>query len=138
MNLKHPVVFHIQELELDIQRDVIGAIENFFAEQNLSYKFPYPIYVISGHELSITNVPIVHTPDELPKFFTSRDSKMNVKESHLAGKNKLLQQEVKNSDSNANIKHLEDYGSSHKIIYELEQERVFYRTILNRLVKGKK
>ena len=63
---------------------------------------------------------------------------MNVKESHLASRNKLLQQEVKNSDTSVNLQELDHYGDSHKKIFELEEERSFYRSILNRLMKGTK
>jgi hypothetical protein len=138
MNLKHPVVINVKALDLDAQREIIGLIENYFSSNNLSYKFPYPIYLLSDHEVSITKVPLVHEQNELPKFYTQRESKMNVKETHLAGKNKLLQQEVKNCDTSANSGDIENYGFSHRIIFELEQERKFYRSILNKLQKAKK
>lgn len=138
LNLKHPVTIGLKALDLDQQRELIGLIENYFVSHNLSFKFPYPVYLISDHEASITKVPLVKKQEELPKFFTQRDSKMNVKESHLAGKNKLLQQEVRNSDASSNTKDAQNYGEAHRMIYELEEERKFYRLILNRLVKGKK
>lgn len=138
INLKHPVVFNLKTLDLDQQREMIGLIENFFASNNISFKFPYPVYLISDHEISITKVPLVHEASELPKFYSQRESKMNVKESHLAGKNKLLQQEVKNCDASANISDIENFGYSHKAIFELEQERKFYRSILNKLLKARK
>lgn len=138
LNLKHPVSINLKALDLEQQREVIGLIENYYASKNLSFKFPYPIYLISDHEPSISKISLLQDLQELPKFFSQRDSKMNVKESHLAGKNKLLQQEVKNSDASANIKDVANYGEAHRIIFELERERTFYRSILNRLVKGSK
>lgn len=138
MNLKHPVVINLKTLDLDQQRELIGLIENYFVSHNLSFKFPYPIYVISDHERSITKIPLVNKNEDLPKFYSQRESKMNVKESHLIGKNKLLQLEVRNSDSGANEKGMVNYGEAHRQIYELEEERKIYRTILNRLVKTKK
>jgi len=138
LNLKHPVVINLKTLDMDQQREVIGLIENYYASQNISFKFPYPVYLLSHHEPSITKVALIQELQDLPKFFTQRDSKMNVKESHLAGKNRLLQQEVKNSDASANLSNIQNYGEAHRIIYELEQERTFYRSILNRLVKGSK
>lgn len=138
MNLKHPVVFNIKTLDLDSQRDSIGMIENFFVSQNLSFKYPYPVYVLSDHEESITRLPLVQELQKLPKFFGQRESKMNVRETHLASKNKLLQQEVKNNDALANTANIENYGDSHRIIFELEQERKFYRGILNGLIKAQK
>lgn len=138
MNLKHPVVFNLKTLDLDGQRESIGLIENFFASQNLSFRFPYPVYVLSEHEESITKLPLVRELQQLPKFFSQRESKMNVRESHLASKNKLLQQEVKNNDALANASNIENYGESHRVIFELEQERKFYRGILNKLMKAQK
>lgn len=138
MNLKHPVVFNMKTLDLDSQRDSIGLIENFFVSQNLSFKYPYPIYILSDHEESITKLSLVQEMQKLPKFFTQRESKMNVRETHLASKNKLLQQEVKNNDALANTANIENYGDSHRVIFELEQERKFYRGILNGLIKAKK
>lgn len=138
MNLKHPVVFNMKTLDLDSQRDSIGMIENFFVSQNLSFKYPYPVYVLSDHEESITKLPLVQDLQKLPKFFGQRESKMNVRETHLASKNKLLQQEVKNNDALANSENIENYGDSHRIIFELEKERKFYRGILNGLIKAQK
>lgn len=135
MNLKHPVVINLKNLDQDQQRETIGVIENFFVSSNLSYTFPYPVYIISDHELSISKMPILQDTSRLPKFFTQRDTKMNVKESHLVSKNKLLQQEVKNSDASSNRSELENYGENHRMIYELERERSFYRSILNGLMK---
>jgi hypothetical protein len=136
INLRHPVAFNLKALDLDHQRETIGLIENYFAEQNLSFKFPYPIFVVSDHEPSICRLPLVKEVGELPKFFAQRESKMNVKESHLAGKNKLLQQEVKNSDASSNQKNIECYAEDHRKIHELDVEIQFYREIYKKIMKG--
>lgn len=138
INLKHPVAINLKAIDRDQQREIIGLIENYFVSHNLSFKFPYPIYIVTDHETSIGQLPLVQDLKELPKFFTQRESKMNVKETHLIGKNKLLQQEVKNSDASSNSSAIETYAEAHRIIYELETERKFYRSILNQLMKVKK
>lgn len=138
LNLKNPVVIHLETLNLDDQREIIGLLENYFVEQNLSFKFPYPLYLISHHEPSITRIALFNRQEELPKFFSQKESRMNVKEAHLAGRNKLLQQEVRNTDSSANEKDLQHYGESHRIIFELEKERRFYKHLLTRLTEEKK
>ena len=138
MNLKHPVVINLKHLEFDQQREMIGLIENFFQTNNLSYKFPYPIYIVTDHERTITNMPAVKSTEELPKFFGQKESKMNVKESHLIGRNRLLQQEIKNADTEVIQTNIEKYGSIHRQVYEMEKERLFYRSILNRMVKAAK
>lgn len=136
LNLRHPVILNLQKLTLDDQREVIGIVENYFTTNNLSFKFPYAIYLISDHEKSISHVPLVNSLEELPKFYTQRDTKMNVKEAHLSGKNKLLQLEVKNSDTDSNEKILQSYAEGHREIFELEIERRFYRKLLNSMMKA--
>lgn len=136
LNLKHPVSMNLKNLDLDDQREVIGLIENYFVSNNLSFKFPYPVYVISDHEKSISKMPMVNDIKELPRFYVQKESRMNVKEAHLAGKNKLLQQEIKNTDTSSNIKDIETYGEAHRIIYEQDIERKTYRAILNQLLKA--
>lgn len=138
LNMKHPVVMNLKHLDLDQQRELIGLIENFYVSHNISYKFPYPIYLMTDHEPTITKMPTVKVSEELPKFFTQKESKMNVKETHLVGKNRLLQQEIKNSDTLASQNSMNQYGNFHKKIFELECERTFYRSILNKLTKAKK
>jgi hypothetical protein len=138
LNLKQPIVINLKALNLDEQREMIGLIENYFTSNNISYKFPYPVILVSDHESSITKISLVDNIKELPKFYGQRETKMNIKETHLANKNKLLQQDVKNCDNSTNIRDIENYGFSHRIIYELEHERKFYRSILNQLVKMKK
>lgn len=138
MNLRHPVVFNLKSLDTDQQREVIGIVENFFVSNNISYNFPYPVYVLSDHEASISRLPIVSDQSELPKFFSSRDNKMNVKEAHLSNKNKLLQQDILNSDASSNQGHLDNYGMAHRQIKELQIELDFCRLIYNRLTKDKK
>lgn len=136
MNLKHPVVINMKTLTLDDQREAIGLIENHFVSQNLSFKFPYPLYIVTDHERSISRISLVNEPKELPRFYVQKETRMNVKEAHLAGKNKLIQQEIRNTDASANTREIENYGESHRVIFELEVERKFYRSILNRLFKA--
>ena len=138
MNLKHPVAINIKHLEFDQQHEVVGLIENFFETNNLSYKFPYPIYLVMDHQKTITQMPSVSSLEELPKFFNQKESKMNVKESHLIGRNRLLQQEIKNADTEVIQTNIDKYGSIHRRVYEMEKERLFYRSILNRIVKAMK
>lgn len=136
LNLKHPVSMNLKNLSFDDQREVIGLIENYFVSNNLSFKFPYPIYIISEHEKSITRIPLVNDIKELPRFFVQKETRMNVKEAHLAGKNKLLQQEIKNTDASSNEKDIQTYGEAHRVIYELDIERKTYRSLLNKLLKA--
>jgi hypothetical protein len=136
VNLKHPVVINIKILELEQQREFIGLIENYFVSNNISFKFPYPIFVMTDHETTMTNLPLIKKPEDLPRFFIQREGKMNVKETHLANKNKLLQQEIRNADSVLSSDNLKTYGVNHRRIYEMEEERLFYRSIINKLLKA--
>ncbi len=138
MNLKHPVALNLRHLDLDQQREMIGLIENFFSTNNFSYKFPYPVYLVMDHEKTITQMPSARSTEELPKFFSQKESKMNVKEAHLVGRNRLLQQEVLNADAQSVQADIDSYAASHKKVFEVEKERLFYRSILNKLAKARK
>lgn len=137
MNLRHPVALNMKSLDIEQQRELIGVIENFFVSNNVSFKFPYPVYVVTDLEASITNMPTTKLTEELPKFFTQKDSKMNVKEMHLVSKNKLVQQEVKNHDpANAEVI-ISIYAGNHKELFDLETERKFYFSLYNRMIRSK-
>ncbi len=138
MNLRHPVAINLLQLDVDAQREFIGLIENYFVSENISFKFPYAIYLITVHEPSISLMPIISSTQKLPKFYHQKEGRMNVKESHLAGRNKLLQQEVANADSSLHQSEVRSYALFHRRIYELQEERDFCLDILNGLTKGKK
>jgi hypothetical protein len=135
INQKQPVVFNLLSFNLDEQREIIGVIENYFATNELSYKFPYPVYVLTVHESTISGLPLAKKPEELPKFFLQKEGKMNVKETQLLNRNKLLQQEVRNADAGASEEEIQHYGHIHRKIQEYEEERLFYKSVLHKLIK---
>lgn len=137
MNLRHPVALNLKALELDQQREVAGLIENFFVSSNVSWKFPYPIYLVTDCDPSVTHMPVAKLTEELPKFFTQKDTKMNVKEMHLSQKNKLLQQEVKNGDASNTDHVLSSYGAYHRQVHHAETERKFYLSLYQKMIRTK-
>jgi hypothetical protein len=122
---------------VDAQREYIGLIENFFVSEDISFKFPYAVYLVSVHEPSISLMPVFPAMDKLPKFYTQKEGRMNVKESHLAGRNKLLQQEVSNADSSIHQAEVRSFALLHRRIFELEVERNFCADLLQNLRKAK-
>ncbi len=138
INLKNPVALNLRELDLDQQREMIGLIENFFVTSNVSFQYPYPVYLIMDHEKSITQMPAVNSTGELPRFFTQKDTKLNIKENYLLAKNKLLQQEIHNVDDQENLKNVQEFAVIHKKVFLHEKERDFYQGLLKRLQKVKR
>lgn len=138
LNLKYPLVLNMKTLTVDEQRELIGLIENHFVMSGISYKFPYPVYVVTDHESTISGLPLVRTQEELPRFFQQKEGKINLKEQHLIARNKLLQQEVRNGDNVANETEIKVFGKIHRHIFLQEEERLFYRTLLNKLTKAKR
>ncbi len=138
LNLRHPIVINLKPFTLDQQRELIGLIENYYVSNNVSFKYPYPVYILSDHESTIAQIPVVQKNEELPKFFSHLESRMNVKETHVIGKNKLLQIEIKNTDSLALTTGINKYGYYHRRILTLERERIFYLDLMGRLTKVKK
>jgi hypothetical protein len=133
MNLRFPWAINLLELDMPDQLEVIGLIENYFASNNISYLYPYPVFVLSALESTVTQMPLVNAKVELPRFFAQKDNKTNVMEANLLGRNKLLQQEIKNCDSMSNQQELFHYTQTHRQIYELELERSYYYSLLERL-----
>lgn len=137
MSLRNPVAINLLALDEDAQREFIGLIENYFVSENISFKFPYAVYLISVHEPSISMMPVVSQASKLPKFYQQKEGRMNLKESHLADRNRLLQQEVSNADSSLHQSEVRSYALFHKRIYEHQRERDFCANILSRITKGK-
>lgn len=135
MNLHQPVALNLLALESEDQREFVGLVENFFTSENVSFKFPYPVYLVTVQDPSITHMPVVPELSKLPKFFHQKEGRMNVKESHLADRNRLLQQEVANADSSLHQSEVRSYALFHKRIYELQRERDFCHELLLRVVK---
>lgn len=133
MNQFHPVVFSLKLLNLDQQREIIGLIENFFTINNISFKFPYPVYLVTDHEKSITRMPTAKKAEELPRFFATKSSKLNFKETQMVSRNKLLQLQIKNVASQLQDEQVQTYGNLHHQIYKLECEADFYRSLLSKL-----
>jgi hypothetical protein len=134
LNLGNPQVIDLRKLSNDEQRIATVMVEDYFSTHNLSLHFPYPIYVLS--ELTEKfNVTTLKRESDLPRFFSKRPGKMNVKETHLSDKNALLQREIKNSDNLNNTINLKNFSYYHHRIFIGERERYFYELILKRLNK---
>lgn len=137
LNLKQPVVMHLKSLHLDDQMEIINIIESYFATLNLSYKFPYSIYLLSHLNPCVSNITIIADETELPKFFSKKETRISTKESNIAEKNVLLQKELKNSVDSRTQQMINEHGENHKKVYVMEKEIREYRKILDYLIKWK-
>lgn len=134
MNLRNPVVLQLSHLNSDEQREVIGFIENWFAEGR-SHKYPYPVFIVSNQGQALGQLPVVPEIKALPKFFQQKDGKPNVKEGQVLDRNRLLQQEIQNTDPKQTEDTFSEYAVQHKKLWFLNQEAQFYTEILTRLRK---
>jgi hypothetical protein len=135
LNLKSPVVFNLSDLSYEITEQIVKFIETYFKVHNLSLRFPYPVYIISKYEWIESEISFFQNEKNLPHFFSKKDTKINIKESQLVLKTKLLQQELVSADPSSYEKKIESYSKKHRLIYELEVERRSYQNILNHLLK---
>jgi hypothetical protein len=135
-NLRHPVAIDISEMPPTNQKDFIFFLEQYFKTRNESFLFPYPLYIICQIDPSTTEIPILFSKKDLPRFYTKKESRMNIKEASLANKNKLIQQEIKNADPNLYINELRNFGETHRTIFKQEIERNFYRKLLGQIFRG--
>jgi hypothetical protein len=135
LNLRHPVAFVINHLDKEIQREMIGLIENFFSTANLSFILPYPIYIVTHFNQSLSKISLVAKVEHLPKFFHLKDGKLNNKEIALAEKSKMLQQELRNLDPETYAQTHQDFAATHRKIFYLSKEKKFYKDILGKIKK---
>jgi hypothetical protein len=136
-NLKNAVLFDLLALSSDEQREFLGLVENFLNLKNQSFNFPYPVYFLSLQDQSISALNLIQSMNDLPKFYRPRDIKLSIKESQLLLKTKLLQQEIKNTEENQPERSIKSFAKKHRNIHLLEEERLSYLMILNKLKKKK-
>ena len=135
INLKQPVVFDLRELNFEISQDFITTINYFFKSKGISFKYPYPLYIISNYDYENSEITIFQNEKDLPRFFSKKNSKTNLRESQLVSKTRLLQQEIKNSDPTSYELRIKNFSKKHKIIFQLEIERQNYQKIITELLK---
>ena len=76
LNTHQPIVFDAKKLDIDQQRELIGIVENYFSSNSLSHRFPYPIYILSDLEKSISRIILVKEKSSLPKFFNQKEDRL--------------------------------------------------------------
>jgi len=138
INLKQPIVIDVKGLDVDEQWNIIKLIDQYFIKHDISFKFPYPIYVLTIHEHGPSNIPLLKNEDELPIYFQKKETRINVKEMSILNKNKLLQRELQNAVSAKTQGNIEEYGHRHRLIHEKEKELNFYKSIYKDLKRKKK
>ncbi len=135
MNLRAPVALVIKHLGPDQQREVIGLVENWFSEGRVSWRFPYPVYLVADHGEALGVVPVVPDVQALPRFFHQKEGKTTVREAEVSRGNRLLQQQIQNTDPRQVDAALARYGEQHRELWGLAQEAAFYQGLIDRLKK---
>lgn len=133
LNLHRPVALVVKSLGPDEQRELVDVIGNWFQTHQASWRFPYPVYIVSDVPEAVSRIPIVAELGQLPRFFQQKDAKITVKEAQVIDRNYLLQREIKNTDAHALAETLRNYGMNHKRIWFLAQETAFLESLLKRL-----
>lgn len=135
MNLRAPVALLLKHMAPDQQREVIGLVENWFAESSVSWRFPYAVYLVSDHGEALGRIPVVSEVSALPRFFAQKEGKTSVREGEVAHGNRLLQQQLRNTDVAKVDAGLAGYAAHHRELWALSNEAEFYRGILRVLSK---
>ncbi len=133
LNLRRPVAYVLKTLNLDEQREVIGVIENWFETHQASWRYPYPVFIVSDYSDAIGHMPVFTEVAHLPRFYNQKDVKVTLKETQVLERNRLLQQEIKNADGHLMAEVVRDYGINHKKIWYLVKEASFYEHLLKKL-----
>jgi hypothetical protein len=134
INLRRPIAFKLTDMTLDDQREVIGIIENWFDTEKVSWKFPYPTYFISDIGASLGQIPIVKTHKDLPRLFQFKESRLHVRETQLLEKNYLIQQQIKNFNSDETDGLIKKYADGHKTLRRLQFESEYCILLMKKLI----
>lgn len=139
INLRFPILIEFISTSFEEETKLIQHLQAHLDKLNINPAFPYPIFAITSFEpgQSIT-FTCLRSKTELPRFFLQKDGRLNLKESNLLDKIKLLQQETFNSTSLENMKIIKNYANSHRLINSLDKERSLYMDLLKRLKKSGK
>lgn len=138
INIRCPILIEIETLSMDDQKKFLSLFSTKVNEDHkLSLIFPYPIYIKSQLKQNDSALLIIQEESDLPKFFLKKEGKINLKESQILMKNKLLQQEIQNADLSQVKEKIKSYANDHKKIFQLEVERMSYINILANLKKEK-
>ena len=139
INLRFPVIIEFISSSQEEDTKLIQHLQKRLNDLNVNPGFPYPIYAITTSEPDQTiTFTCLRSKNEIPKFFLQKDGRLNLKESNLLDKIKLLQQETFNCSSVENMKIIKKYAYSHRLINSLDQERTSYLNLLKRLKKSGK
>ena len=137
INLYNPVIVEFKTTSKEEETKLIHLFQRHLEQLQINPRFPYAIYVITLLEIERPlSFVCLRSRDEIPKFFTQKDARLNLKESHLMDKIRLLQQESRNCSSLENIHSLQKYANAHRLIHVLDQERMAYKKLLRRLKRN--
>ena len=134
-NLRNPVLIDLDALTHEEQTLFFELLLPSITSKKLSFHFPYPIFIKTLLEFNSPDLLLIKNDSELPLFYQRKESKMNLKETQILMKNKLLQQEIKNSDIGVLLDQVDSYAKDHRKVYEKEVERLAYMSILGKLKK---
>jgi hypothetical protein len=80
-------------------------------------------------------MPMVKNQNDLPKFFKQKDGRISVKDTTVIAKNKLYQQEIKNTDPVQFQNTMTKFANTHRRMYLLDKEKSYYQKLLTQLTK---
>lgn len=135
MNLHRPVALILKHLSPELQREVTGLIENWFAENHVSWRFPYPVYLVADHGEGLGNLPVADDVARLPRFYNQKDQRATMKEVALLARSGNLRQEIRNADTVLADETIHKFGEAHRRLRTLAHEGEFLQLVLRLLKK---
>lgn len=134
---KVPCYINLSNLDKTTLKKTVSELEEMMNEYNLSYDFPYPLYIISPFQPR-TNLPWSQSVRDLPEHYFKKVKRPNNKEINLINKLSIKIEKIKNLNI---FKSLEEFKKTSKLQRKLYNETLelhFLEKVESKILKKAK
>lgn len=117
---------------------IIDNLTKALSALHIDPHFPYPIYIISEHDIILSPFSIFKHEDELPRFFKVKSMRLKSKELSLLQKSTILAKRVSNHRIEDISNDLNIAINNQRALRDLVKENCYYEDLVKTLEKGKK
>lgn len=134
---KTPLFLVIADEDSKMVSEKLDTLAKVMANQGISTKIPYPIYVITTAIAYHPDFIIANSPKELPLHFTKSTKRLNNKETAKLGKSDLLSDKIINTRPDEILTLGLERSLKMKEIKRLSKEVVFLESLARELTRKK-
>lgn len=118
--------------------NIIDGLTKAFSALHIDPHFPYPIYIISEHDIILSPFSIFQKDEDLPRFFKIKSMRLKSKELSLLQKSIIMAKRVSNHRIEGINDDLNVPVNNQRALRDLVKENSYYEDLLQTLEKGKR